>query len=34
LWFFNNVAFKYIPTTPSLLVKTMIEMARHELNPQ
>ncbi len=34
LWFFNNVALKYIPTTPSLLVKTMIEMARHELNPQ
>lgn len=33
-WFFTNVAIKYVPTSPSLMVDTMIETVKKELNPQ
>ena len=33
-WFFTNVAMKYIPTSPSLMVDTMIDTVKQELNPQ
>jgi hypothetical protein len=33
-WFFTNVAMKYIPTSPSLMVDTMINTVKQELNPQ
>ena len=33
-WFFTNVAMKFIPTSPSLMVDTMINTVKEELNPQ
>lgn len=33
-WFFTNIAMKFIPTSPSLMVNTMIETVKDELNPQ
>lgn len=33
-WFFTNIAIKYIPTSPSLMVDTMIDTVKQELNPQ
>ena len=32
-WFFSNVAIKYIPTSPSLMIDTMITALKKELNP-
>lgn len=33
-WFFSNVAIKYIPTSPSLMINTMFTALKKQLNPQ
>jgi len=33
-WFFTNVAIKYIPTSPSLMINTMLTTLKKQLNPQ
>ena len=32
-WFFTNVAIKYIPTSPSLMINTMLTALKQQLNP-
>jgi hypothetical protein len=32
-WFFTNIAIKYIPTSPSLMVNTLIDSLKADLKP-
>ena len=32
-WFFTNIAIKYIPTSPSLMVNTLIDSIKADLKP-